>query len=137
MAVARRRGACLFALILLSWCAAPTLATGEMGDGRASDAPVIRNVRVGPDGAVSGEVYNPLAATVQDLRLVVRHAWLWNSERHPGEDSPGQTVFVRIPTTLAAGAVVRFDYIPTPPLPARKDGRFETAVEVATFTVIE
>jgi len=107
-----------------------------ISDEEPSHDVVVRDVRARPDGAVIGTIVNRSVRTVRDLRLLIRHNWLWNNERHPGEDSPGRVAYHIVPSEIPPGDSIEFSYHPDPPLPERSDGRFETTVEIVGMTEI-
>jgi hypothetical protein len=41
------------------------------------------------NGTVSAVLVNKSTRLVRDVHLLIRRAWVWENERHPGEDSPG------------------------------------------------
>lgn len=88
------------------------------------------------DGSVSGEIYNRSLHAVRDVQLFVRHAWLWDDERHPGKDDPGRSEYRTLTQTIAPGETVRFTFAPSSPLPKLSSGHFETSVSIAGFTEI-
>ena len=88
-------------------------------------------------GTVTGVVVNDSPHRVQDVKLLIRHSWLWNNEYSPGHDDPGRAVLYTLPEELPAGASVQFTYRPDPGLPSRSDGRFLTSASVASFKVYE
>jgi hypothetical protein len=95
----------------------------------------VRNVRVNGD-EVSGTVVNNSAKPVRDVQLLIRYVWLWGDERHPGTDNPGRADVETLSGELAPGATRDFTYRPETPLPHRRDGRFEPAVDVAGVTEV-
>jgi hypothetical protein len=101
----------------------------------ATEAVVVRNLIV-TDGTVSGVLVNTSHHLVRDVRLLVRHTWLWANERSPGEDSPGRTTYTTVHEDIPPGGSLPFTVRPNPPLPVRSDGRFETSVEVVGVTEI-
>jgi hypothetical protein len=119
------RAVCLTMVVLGVAAATPSIA--------AAEAVVVRNLTV-TDGTVSGDLVNTSNRLVRDVRLLVRHTWLWTSERSPGEESPGRAAYPTVHTDIPPGASRSFTVGVTPPLPERSDGRFETAVEVVGFT---
>ncbi|HXQ22062.1 MAG TPA: hypothetical protein VN812_10355 [Candidatus Acidoferrales bacterium] len=90
---------------------------------------------VSHDGAVSGLLTNHSQRLVRDVQLVIRRSWLWNDERHPGEEAPGRSDFYTAPAEIPPGGSVRFRYAGVP-LPRRTDGHFDTAVDVVGFTEV-
>ena len=101
----------------------------------AAEAVVVRNLTV-TDGTVSGDLVNTSHRLVRDVRLLVRHTWLWTSERSPGEESPGRAAYPTVHEDIPPGESRSFTVRANPPLPVRSDGRFETTVEVVGFTEI-
>jgi hypothetical protein len=99
------------------------------------DAVVVRDVTT-RDGVVSGVLLNRSLGRVRDVRLLIRHTWLWEDELHPGDDSPSRAGYDTVSDEIAPGGQVQFTYRPVPPLPERDDGRFETSVEVVGYTQI-
>jgi hypothetical protein len=85
------------------------------------------------NGTVSAVLVNQTSHLVRDVRLLIRHAWVWENERHPGEDSPGRAEYYIVRNTLLPGQRLRITQTPSPPLPERRDGHFETSVEVVGF----
>ena len=85
------------------------------------------------DGKVFGTLQNKTGRVVRDVRLLIRHAWVWKNERHPGSDNPGRADYFIVHTPIPAGESVPFAHTPTPPLPQRSDGHFNTSVEVVGF----
>jgi len=118
------RAVCL-TMAVLGVTAAPGLA--------AAEAVVVRNLTV-TDGTVSGDLVNTSRHLVRDVRLLVRHTWLWASERSPGEESPGRAEYPTVHEDIPPGGSRSFTMRADPPLPVRSDGRFETSVEVVGFT---
>jgi hypothetical protein len=107
-----------------------------ISDEEPSHDVVVHDVRTRPDGAVTGAIVNRSSRTVRDVRLLIRHNWLWTNERHPGEDSLGRVAYHIVPAEIRPGESVDFSYRPDSPLPDRSDGRFETTVEVVGMTEI-
>lgn len=85
------------------------------------------------DGAVSGVLINRSSRVLRDVRLLIRHAWVWKDERQPGEDNPGFAAYYVVRDTILPGGRLRFTHTPSSPLPRRTDGHFETSVEVVGF----
>ena len=55
------------------------------------------------DGTVSASLVNKSPRLVRDVHLLIRHAWVWNDERHPGADSPGTARVLHRPQHDSAG----------------------------------
>jgi hypothetical protein len=85
---------------------------------------------------VSGRLVNRSTRAVRDVKLGVRHVWLWNNERHPGRDNPGRSDFYTLSDEVPSLGSVEFEYQFDPPLPQRSDGHFNTVVEVVSFLEI-
>ena len=85
------------------------------------------------DGAVSGEVVNRSGARLHNVELMITYAWLWNDEKHPGDDQPGRTEYLTLHEDVPPRGSVRFTFEPAAPLPHRSDGRFETTVDVVSL----
>jgi hypothetical protein len=88
------------------------------------------------DGVVSGTIVNKSNATLDDVRLLIDHSWLWANEFKPGTDNPSRTDFYVIPKAIPPHGRVPFTYETNPPLPQRNDGHFKTRVEVTGFTQV-
>jgi hypothetical protein len=121
---------------LLAWGYAPavlsqTVQTHE----QASKTVALRNVAV-RDGVISAAVVNKSNHVIRDVQLLIRHAWLWKNEFQPGEEALGRAVFYDVKWELRPGDSIPFRYNPSPPLPSRTDGYFETEVSVAGFTEV-
>ena len=114
----------------------PTLGQELVSPDDISRALVVRNLQVSAD-SVSGVLINKTLMPLAEVRLLVRHTFLWRKERAPQtrEENPGRAVYFDVPGTVPAAGVVAFTYKPDPPLPDRADGRFETTVEVVGFNV--
>ncbi|MCX8071232.1 MAG: hypothetical protein N3C12_02095 [Candidatus Binatia bacterium] len=95
----------------------------------------VRDVRVDGD-VVRATLVNQSPRRLADVRLLIRHSWLWNNERNPGSDNPGRTDTYTIPDEIPAGGTYNLVYKIVPPLPRRHDGRFVTTVELIGFTEV-
>ncbi len=82
---------------------------------------------------VSAVLVNKTSHLVRDVRLLIRHAWVWENERHPGEDSPGRAEYYIVRNVILPGQRLSITHTPSPPLPKRRDGHFETSLEVVGF----
>jgi hypothetical protein len=104
---------------------------------QAGSVLAIEKVAAQPDGTVTGEIRNNSKNTVRDVQLFVRNTFLWKDEFHPGKESPSAAFYPTISGEIAPGKSLPFKFTPNPPLPMRKDGRFEApSVSVAGFTQI-
>ncbi len=101
----------------------------------AAEDVVVRDVTARSD-RLSGLVVNQSRWPVRDVRLLIRHTWLWDNERHPGTDSPGRTSFYTVSVTIPPGESAPFEYRSTDPPPSRSDGHFNTEVEVVGYTEV-
>jgi hypothetical protein len=109
-------------------------ATPQITD-TADQVVSLRNVTVKED-EVAGEVVNISQQTLRDVQLRILYSWRWKNEFHPGTDDPGSAVYQTIDKEIAPGQSARFNYKPSPPLPARKDGYFDISVKVVGFTQV-
>ncbi len=89
--------------------AAPQLA-------EKADDLMLKNVKIGKDGEVSGEVANTSKQTVRDVELQILYSWRWKDELHPGKDDPGRAVYVTVDREIAPGQSAPFNYKPSPPV---------------------
>jgi hypothetical protein len=97
----------------------------------------IEKVAAQPDGTVTGEIRNNSKNTVRDVQLFIRNTFLWKDEFHPGKESPSAAFYPTISGEIAPGKSLPFKFTPNPPLPKRKDGRFESpSVSIAGFTQV-
>jgi len=123
-------GAALSVAVCGAWRVAPADDTVMPPEGLSKKV-LIRDTTIGDDGAVSGTLVNTSGHRLKEVRLLVRHDWLWRDEFHPGTDSPGTAGYYVVPQEIPPGGSVSFSYRPDPPLPRRSDGTFQTTVEVA------
>lgn len=107
-----------------------------VGGQEASADVGLRDLQIAPDGAVKGTIVNNAHGALKGVKLLVKHTWYWKDERHPGEDSPGRSGYVTVPTEIPVGGSVPFTYTPEPPLPKRTDGSFQTTVGVQEFSQV-
>jgi hypothetical protein len=98
---------------------------------------VVRDVSLHDDGTVSGVAVNTSNRPLRDVRLLVRHIFLWKKERHPGRDDPSRATYFMLPQELPPGGQVPFTARPESSLPKRADGRFDSAVQVASVTEMQ
>lgn len=111
-----------------------TSATPQIAE-KADQVVALRNVTNKEDEVV-GEVVNNSNQTLRDVQLQILYSWRWNNEFHPGADDPGRAVYHMIDREIAPGQSARFNYKPSPPLAARKDGHFDITVKVVGFTQV-
>ena len=84
---------------------------------------------------VSGVIVNKSPHIIRNVDVVVQYHWLWNNEFKPGDDSPGQTVVLRIDNELQPGQSAPFRHSQRAG-GDRKDGRFAPEVTIGGFTVV-
>lgn len=131
----RGYGLLVIVLSIAGALAIPAAMAREVGDAPIAEV-AVRDVHVGGDDVVSGELVNRTSQEIRDVRVLVRRPWLWNVERHPGDDSPGQAAYETIAGPVPAGGTLPFRLRPTTPLPERPDGRYDASIEVVGFTSI-
>ena len=85
------------------------------------------------DGKITGTVVNKSANPMEDVRVLIRQAWLWQKESRPGARSPGRTLTYTVKERIPPGGSVKFT-ADAPPLPAAKGGSFKTYAEIAGFS---
>jgi hypothetical protein len=119
-------------------CGAPLPAAGEtlISAEEAARTVVIRDLQVQRNGEVSGVLENGSQRLLRNVRLLIRHTWLWKVERAPQRANPGRAVYFLVPGEIPPGGEVAFTYKPDRTLPARSDGHFHTFVQVAGFTQV-
>jgi len=117
----------IFSLLLVppAKAASQTIVSG----GDASRLVGLIEVKVN-DGTVSGVLLNKSPHPIREVELLIDHAWLWSDERHPGEDNPGRSEYYTVHGEIPPSGSVQFTYHPSPPLPHRADGHFETSVQI-------
>lgn len=95
----------------------------------------IQNLQASPS-MVTGVVANHSPHEIREIEILVQYHWLWANEFKPGDQPPGRAAFIKLDKALEPGQSMEFRYEPTPPLTARKDGRFAPEVSIAGFTVV-
>jgi hypothetical protein len=85
--------------------------------------------------SISGMLVNTSPHRVKDIELLIQYHWLWDNERHPGQDSPGRTFTLKLDKELSPGGTLPFSYRP-PQLTQRSDGRFMPEVDIGGFAVV-
>jgi hypothetical protein len=119
------------ALMAPAMAMADKVATSEEAASTAS----VRDIKISGD-TVHGTIVNNSHRPLREVRLLIRHAWLWKNERNPGHDNPGRTEPYVVAEEIPAGGTKDFTYVISPPLPERSDGRFVTTVELVGFTEV-
>lgn len=84
------------------------------------------------NGTLHGQIVNKSDVPLKDVRLLVRHIWLWDNEYRPGRDTYSDAEYLPVEGIIEPGGSVEFSY--TPVLPARQGGHFETKIIVGEFT---
>jgi len=132
-----RRASALFFLLSMLFFPSRHGALSQMirEPEEATRVVTVENVQV-KNGTVTGEVHNLSRHTLRDVQILVRYTWLWNNEFKPGKDDPGASFYDTVPGEIPPGGSAKFTFSPSPPLPKRADGRFETTVSVAGFSEI-
>ncbi len=102
---------------------------------QADDAVEVQSLRVKGD-IVQGVLANKSSKNLRDVRLVIRHAWLWKNERNPGTNNPGRAEFFAFPGEITGGGSAPFQYRLKAPPPPRGDGKFITSAEVMSYTLV-
>ncbi len=121
--------------ILALVSAMPAFGADAALDPSLSGDVVVQNLSV-KDDAVSGTLINRSKHPVSEVRLQINYTWMWNDERHPGENSPGRTEQYTLSTQILPGGSAPFTYRPASPLPTRSDGHFVPAVNVVGATQV-
>lgn len=131
----------LVGIAAVAWVTSAGPSGGETQRGRVTNPQeiaavlTVRDVRVEGD-TVYATLVNRAPRRLADVRLLIRHSWLWKNERNPGPDNPGRTDTYTLPEEIPAGGSYSLVYKIVPPLPRRNDGRFITTVEVIGFTEV-
>jgi hypothetical protein len=92
----------------------------------------VSDVRI-DDNEVRGVIQNLTADELRDVQLLVRDTFLWTNERHPGTDDPSRAQALLVPGPIPPHGSVAFT-APRSPLMERRDGSFESSVEVTAVT---
>jgi hypothetical protein len=121
-------------IVALTVTTLPTTANAAtlLAQEQAAQIATVRNV-MEKTGEISGEVVNNSKQTLRDIQLQILYSWRWKNEFHPGTDDPGQAVYTTVNKEIPPGQSMRFDYRPSPPLPARNDGYFDISVKIVGF----
>ncbi len=128
--------AALAVAIGLVVCAGAVRADELVSTDELAQSISIGNLTTGEGGAVSGVLVNKSRKLLKNVRVSIHYNWLWSNERHPGTDDPGRTVLYTVPGQVPANGQAQFSYQPSPPLPARSDGKFVTDAQVIGFTEV-
>jgi hypothetical protein len=117
--------------IIITTAKAATLSLPD----QAAQIVTVRNVTA-EAGEVSAEVVNNSKQTLRDIQLQILYSWRWKDEFRPGTDDPGRAVYATIDKDIPPGQSARFNYKPSPSLPARNDGSFDVSVKVVGFSQV-
>ena len=123
----------LMTAVLGLFLAAPASSAPLLPPTHITSVVEVRDVS-GDAASVSGRLVNLTGQTLSNLKLSVSDTFSWTNERHPGSNDPSQagtyTLALEIPPNGSASFTVQRPAA----LPARSDGRFQTAVEVTGLT---
>ncbi len=86
--------------------------------------------------SVRAQLDNQTDGTLSNIRILVTHAFLWDKEQTPGDDSPGRSDVFVIEGPIPPHGTIAIQEQVVPPLPPRSDGRFQTSVQVLGFTKV-
>ena len=128
------RSAALMAVLVFSLCAGSAMAQRVLSADEAKTVS-IKDLKAAIS-EVGGVIVNNTAYTVRDIEILVQYHWLWTDEFKPGLESPGRVASFKLDKELLPGESTPFRYVPSPPLPARQDGRFDPEVMIAGFTIV-
>jgi hypothetical protein len=127
---------CVWALVVVGLGLPRAASAAVVEDEDASQQVVVRNVSESADG-ISGVLLNRSNKIVRDVKLLIRHSWVWSHERKPGEESPGESYFTTVPNDIPAGSSVRFTYRPRGGVMGDESGgHFDTSVDVVGYTEV-
>jgi hypothetical protein len=88
-------------------------------------------------GVVTGTVVNQGPHQLRDVQLLIRHAWVWNDDRHPGPVNPGTSSFVTVAGPIAPGAGAPFSFRePSSGVEDGAAGHFTTDVQPMGYTEV-
>jgi hypothetical protein len=122
------------ALLQASVAGAQSEAVTTTGDLAGNVA--LRDVQV-QDGLVSGSVANRSRNALRDVQLLVRHAWVWDDDRHPGAINPGTSSYVTVAGPIPPGGEAPFSFrYPSSAVESGAPGHFTTAVEAVGDTEV-
>lgn len=129
--------AALLAVILLVGAREAAIAEPALDSGVPFEVVVV-DVKSDQSGIVSATLVNRLSHSVRDVRLLIRHEWLWSDEMSPGPDvlNPGRASYHTVEGTIDAQGRKEFVYRPDPPLRGGASGSFRTKVEVVGFVEV-
>jgi hypothetical protein len=125
----------LLCLILALW-PKPSFAQNVDSREQAGNVLAIENLSV-QDGTITGAIRNKSPNTVRDVQLFIRYTFLWKNEFHPGKNDPSAAFYPTVSGDITPGGSLPFQFSPSPPLPKRSDGKFESpSVSIAGFTQV-
>lgn len=86
------------------------------------------------DGKLYGKVVNKSDHPIKDVKLLIRHVWIWNDEYDPGRDIYSTSTYLPLAGVIEPGQSKPFVYAPS--LPEIPGGHFETKVIVGEFRTV-
>src|SRR5690242_3810769 len=128
-------GATVSSLLLLAALSVQAQSKFLASSEQVARAVVVRDVQL-RDGTVSGVIVSTSPRPLRDVKVMIRHSWLWKNERHPGGDKPGRAEQVIVPGEVPPSGSLPFTFALKAPLPQRTDGTFVTSAEITAFTEV-
>jgi hypothetical protein len=100
----------------------------------AGDIVAVTDFKAG-ETEVGGMLVNRTDKKLTDVTLLVTDSFRWKNEFHPGDDDPGRaaTIVIHGPIEPRGSVPFRVDR----ELPVRRDGWFETRVDLLQLTMFE
>jgi hypothetical protein len=83
---------------------------------------------------MTGRISNRGQYRVDNVRVLISYAWLWNDDRRTDDPSPGWTEFHTLPVSVEPGQSASFSFEHERGRPARDDGQLVTTVRIVGFT---
>jgi hypothetical protein len=124
-------GVALLALLTAAWLVAAS-AGAEERDPISVEAEPLADAT----GALRLRLTNHGDVPVRDVRVLIRHGFLWKDEYDPGETSPARAEVRAVEGTIGPGESRVIEHRPDPPLPARADGTFESRAELLGYLAL-
>jgi hypothetical protein len=115
---------------------APAAPPALVPAGQVARAVSLHDLVAQENGNFSAVLINDSSQPVRDVELLIVYSFLWKNERHPGDDDPGRSIYSTVREEMRPGEKLSVNFKPSPPLPARSDGRFVTSVSVVGLTQI-
>jgi hypothetical protein len=117
------------------WLASPAGAAPDLHDPDMERGVAVRDLDA-TSNSVRARLSNQTDGTLSNIRILVTHAFLWDREQNPGDDSPGRSDVFVIEGPIPPHGTIAVEEALVPPLPPRADGRFQTSVQVLGFTKV-